>query len=297
MSDKAKIAIATGDPAGIGPEISLKAALDPAVREVCHPIVVSDPGVIARHAEASGVAPAIRVIERIADADWSDNRLHVLACAQPEAATLHFGTTSAAGGRASLAFARVAIDAALCGDADAVVAAPQNETAIARAGIKFDGYPSFVARATGSDETDAHLMLCFGGVKIVHATLHRSVRDAIDLITRERILRVIRAADRALERLGHGGGEDRCGRPQPARRRRRSVRPRGDRDHQAGDRRRNSRGIDASGPFGADIMFHMQGIDAFVVMLHDQGHIAAKLMARNAVAALTIGTPILFSSV
>ena len=181
MSDKAKIAIATGDPAGIGPEISLKAALWPFA--TCHPIVVGDPGVIVRHAEASGLPPAIRVIERIADADWSDHRLHVLACAQPEAATLDFAHDQR-GGRAS-AFAQAAIDAALCGDADAVVAAPQNETAIARAGIKFDGYPSFVARATG-DENDAHLMLCFGGVKIVHATLHRRVRDAIDLITRER---------------------------------------------------------------------------------------------------------------
>jgi 4-hydroxythreonine-4-phosphate dehydrogenase len=83
MSDKARIAIATGDPAGIGPEISLKAALDPAVRDVCHPIVVSDPGVIARHADVNGLPPTMRVIARIADADWSDHRLHVLACVQP----------------------------------------------------------------------------------------------------------------------------------------------------------------------------------------------------------------------
>src|SRR5262249_33467559 len=178
---KAKAATARAAPAGIGPEISLKAALDPAVRNACHPIVVSDPGVIARHAAACGLTPDIRVIERIIDADWSDHRLHVLACAQPDAAALDFGTTSAAAGRASLAFARTAIDAALCGDVDAVVAAPQNETSIARAGIKFDGYPSFVARATSTDEGDVHLMLCFGDVKIVHATLHRSVRDAIGL--------------------------------------------------------------------------------------------------------------------
>jgi 4-hydroxy-L-threonine phosphate dehydrogenase PdxA len=58
-----------------------------------------------------------------------------------------------------------------------------------------------------------------------------------------------------------------------------------------------TRGIHASGPFGADVMFQMQEVDAFVVMLHDQGHIAAKLMAPNAGAVLTIGTPILFSSV
>src|SRR6185295_18588500 len=56
-------------------------------------------------------------------------------------------------------------------------------------------------------------------------------------------------------------------------------------------------GLDVAGPFGADTMFHMPGFDAFVVMLHDQGHIAAKLLAQNAASALSIGTPILFASV
>src|SRR6185437_15786286 len=146
MSKRAKIAIATGDPAGIGPEISLKAALDPAVRNACHPIVVSDIGVLERHARACGLQPVFRVIERVGDADWSSDCVNVLDCAQPDLAALDFGTTAAASGRASLAFADMAIKAALAGEVDAVVAAPQNETSIARAGITFDGYPSFVAR-------------------------------------------------------------------------------------------------------------------------------------------------------
>jgi 4-hydroxy-L-threonine phosphate dehydrogenase PdxA len=83
-----------------------------------------------------------------------------------------------------------------------VVAAPQNETSIARAGIKFDGYPSFVARATGTDENDVYLMLCFADIKIVHATLHRSVRDAVAMITREKVIGVIGAAERALRLMG-----------------------------------------------------------------------------------------------
>ena len=58
-----------------------------------------------------------------------------------------------------------------------------------------------------------------------------------------------------------------------------------------------AQGLAVTGPFGADTLFHMRGVDAFVVMLHDQGHIAAKLLAQNAIAALTIGSPILFSSV
>ena len=88
------------------------------------------------------------------------------------------------------------------GEVDAVVAAPQNETSIAQAGITFDGHPSFVARQTGTDENGVYMMLCFGDTRIAHCTLHRSVRDAIALITHDNVLRTIRATDVALKRLG-----------------------------------------------------------------------------------------------
>lgn len=294
---KKKIAIATGDPAGIGPEISLKAALDPAVRNACNPVVVSDPDVLARHARACRIKLDLRVVQRIGDAEWPANRVNVLACAQPEAAKLDFGSNSAVSGRASLAFARTAIKAALAGEVDAVVAAPQSETSIALAGIKFDGYPSFVARETGTDENAVYLMLCFGETRIVHCTLHVSVKQALEMITREKVGNVIRAADRALRRLGlrspkicvgglnpHAGEGSLFGREE--------IEIIGPAIEDAA-----AEGIKAQGPFGADTLFHKKGFDAFIVMLHDQGHIAAKLLARNATAALTIGTPVLFSSV
>ena len=297
MRDKTRIAIAAGDPAGIGPEISLKAALDPAVRNACNPLVVSDAGVLERHAAACRIAAELRVVARAADADWSDHRVNVLGCSQPDLAALDFGTSSAASGRAALAFAGAAIKLALAGEVDAVVAAPQNETSIALAGIEFDGYPSFVARATGTDANDVYLMLCFDDVKIVHATLHRSVRQAIEMITRENIARVIAATDRALKRLGtatpriavgglnpHAGEGGLFGREEIE-----VIKP--------AIEAAAAQGIAVTGPFGADTMFHMRDVDAFIVMLHDQGHIAAKLLAQNAVAALTIGSPILFSSV
>ena len=297
MSDKSRIAIVAGDPAGIGPEISLKAALDPAVRTACKAIVVGDAGIVERHAKSCGIAAELRVVTRFADADWSDHRLNLLDCPQPQAAALDFGAMSAASGRASLAFAAAAIKGALAGEVDAVVAAPQNETAIALAGIKFDGYPSFVARETGTDENDVYLMLCFGDTKIVHATLHQSVRQAIDTITREKVGRTIAAADDALKRMGtatpriavgglnpHAGEGGLFGREEIE-----IIKPAID--------AAVAQGVRATGPFGADTMFRMPGIDAFIVMLHDHGHIAAKLMAPNATAALTIGTPILFASV
>jgi 4-hydroxythreonine-4-phosphate dehydrogenase len=294
---KIRIALPVGDPAGIGPEICLKAALDPALRAACDPILVSDLGVVARHAKACRIEADIRLVPRVADADWPEGRVNVLACPQPEAATMALGTVSPVSGRASIAFCAAAIEAARKGEVDAVVAAPQNETSIAQAGIKFDGHPSFVARQTGTDENAVYMMLCFGDTKIAHCTLHRSVKDAIAMITRENVERTIRATDAALKRLGvaapkiavsglnpHAGEGGLFGREEIE-----IVKPAI--DAAAAD------GLNVVGPFGADTMFHMKGIDAFVVMLHDQGHIAAKLMAPNAASALSIGSPILFASV
>ena len=261
---KIKIAIPVGDPAGIGPEIALKAALDPAVRAACEPLIVCDPALLERHAKACGI-----------DADLAN--INILACPQPETASLGFGVVSPISGRASIAFCAAAVKAAMAGEVDAVVAAPQHETSIAQAGIKFDGHPSFVARQTGTDENGVYMMLCFGDTRIAHCTLHRSVREAIALITRENVARTIRATDVALKRLGIGQREDRGERSQPARRRRRIVRPEEIEIIKPAMDQVSSEGIYVAGPFGADTMFHMPGFDAFVVMLHDQGHIATKL--------------------
>jgi 4-hydroxythreonine-4-phosphate dehydrogenase len=297
MTGKTRIALPTGDPAGIGAEICLKAALDPAVRAVCDPILVSDPGVVERHAKTCGIVTDMHVVERVADADWSGGKLNVLPCPQPEANTLPLGQISAAAGRASIAFCAAAIKAALAGEVDAVVAAPQNETSTAQAGIKFDGHPSFVARQTGMNGDDVFMMLCFGDTKIAHVTLHSSVRQAIEAITRERVAHVIRVTERTLRRLGvaapklavsglnpHAGEGGLFGREEIE-----IIKP--------AIETAAAEGIDVTGPFGADTIFHMPGVDAFVVMLHDQGHIAAKLLAQNAASALSIGSPILFASV
>jgi 4-hydroxythreonine-4-phosphate dehydrogenase len=292
-----RIAIATGDPAGIGPEIALKAALDPRVVTLCQPLLVGDPAAVDMHARAAGLAPHINVIDRPENADWSNDAVNLLQASEGANAPLRLGTVAAAYGRASLVSARRAIQAALNSDVDAVVAAPQTERSIQAAGIAFDGYPSFVARETGTPVNDVYLMICFDSSRIVHATLHVSVREALALITREHIARVIRVTDVSLKKLGigrpkifvsglnpHAGEEGMFGSEEidiiiPAI------------EDAAGN------GVDVAGPFGADTMFRKQGCDAFIVMLHDQGHIAAKLQAFNRTAGLSIGSPILFSSV
>src|SRR4029453_3529177 len=194
-----RIAIATGDPAGIGPEIALKAVLDPGVRRFCRPLLVGDPAAVELHARCANLSPDLRVVDTIADADWNDGAINLLHAGDGRKAPVKLGTVDAAYGRASLASASRAIKAALAGDVEAVVAAPQTERSIAAAGITFDGYPSFVARETGTPINDVYLMICFDRSRIVHATLHVSVREAVALITCERVERLIRCTDAALK--------------------------------------------------------------------------------------------------
>jgi 4-hydroxy-L-threonine phosphate dehydrogenase PdxA len=252
-----RIAIATGDPAGIGPEIALKAVLDARVKTLCRPLLVGDPAVMELHAKAAGLSPRLNVIAKAGDAEWSAGAVNLLGAAEGTNVPVQFGIVDAAYGRASLAAARRAIKTALEGDADAVVAAPQTERSIAAAGIAFDGYPSFVARETGTPVNDVYLMICFDDVRIAHATLHVSVREAISLITQESVERVIRVVDASLKKLGiarpkifvgglnpHAGEEGMFGTEEidiiiPA------------------IARAEMADIEASGPFGADTLFRM----------------------------------------
>ena len=278
---KPRVAIATGDPAGIGPEISLKAARDARVRELCQPVLIGSREVLALHAP---------------DVPLDDLFIRDVKHALPRV-----GEVAAEHGRATLEIAALAIGGALEGKYDAVVAAPHTEAAIHASGIKFDGYPSFVARVCGLAPEEGILMLCFahGGreVRIAHVTLHAGVREALAQITRPRILRTLWAVGDSLKKLGidkpgiavsgvnpHAGESGAFGREEID-----TVQPALEEARRAG--------MKVDGPFGADALLQRPGYDAYVVMLHDQGHVPAKLLAPNRVAALTIGTPVLFSSV
>src|SRR3974390_2557767 len=109
---RAIVAIATGDPAGIGPEISLKAALDPRVRALCRPLLVGDPDVLVRQAKSCGIDANIQVIETIGEMS-GDADVPLLGVRAQNAAEIAFGKNSAASGRASLAAASRAIKEAL----------------------------------------------------------------------------------------------------------------------------------------------------------------------------------------
>jgi len=294
---RTRIAIALGDPAGIGPEIALKAALDERVTRLCDAVLVGSRAALEAHAAACGLAPRIAAFDSAEARVWQPGAIPLIDRDRSRREPFALGKVDAAHGRAAIEAARVAIRAALDGEVDAVIAAPQTELAIKQAGIEFDGYPSFVARCTGVAPEDAFLMLCFDETRIVHATLHVSLRRALELLTRERVARAIRATHAALGRLGiaapciavsglnpHAGEHGMFGDEEQ-----RVIAP-------AIEEMRGA-GLAVEGPFGADTMFHRKGYDAHLVMLHDQGHIFAKTVATNRTAGLTIGTPVLFSSV
>jgi 4-hydroxy-L-threonine phosphate dehydrogenase PdxA len=280
---KPRIALAVGDPAGIGPEISLKAARDPQVRALCDPVLVGSREVLALHAAPCGIA-------------LDDLYIRDVPSARPQ-----LGKLAPEHGRAALEAAAIAIEGALAGKYDAVVGAPHTEAAIHAAGLKFDGYPSFVARICGLPADEAMLMLCFAHegreMRIAHVTLHASVRQALALISGPRIIRTLRATEAALRALGierpriavsgvnpHAGEAGAFGREEIE-----VIAP------TLAEAKRAGLAVD--GPYGADTLLQRTGYDAYVVMLHDQGHVAAKVLAPNRAAALTIGTPVLFSSV
>ncbi|MCS6931043.1 MAG: 4-hydroxythreonine-4-phosphate dehydrogenase PdxA [Acetobacteraceae bacterium] len=291
MSARPAIGIAIGDPCGIGPEIALKAALSPEVRAACRPVLVGDPAVIAAQAEAA------RIPVRLVEGDAGEEEVAVLPAGILPPGHFRFGAADAETGRAALGSAAAAIRAALEGRLHAVVAAPQNQAAIAAAGIAFDGYPGFLAQQTGLPPEDVFLMLCFDATRIVHLTLHVPVRRALELITGERVLRALRAADAALRRMGVARPRLAVG----------GINPHAGEGGLFGTEDREilapaiaaarAEGLDASGPFGADTLFHRKGYDAFLVMFHDQGHIAAKMVAAHRTAGVAIGSPVLFSSV
>ena len=293
------IAIALGDPAGIGPEIALKAAADPRARAACRPLLVGDRRALDAHAAACGIQVPVQNVSSPAEAlSVPDGTVALWHHDLFGNETLRLGQIAAVHGRAATEAAAAAIGAAMRGEVAGVVAAPQTEQSIQLAGIAFDGYPTFVARCTDTPVDDAYLMLCFDEKRIVHVTLHVGVRRALELITTERVQDAIEATDRVLRHFGiatpriavsglnphasehglFGDDEEKIIEPAMA-------------------RARATTGAVIEGPFGADTMFHKSGYDAFIVMIHDQGHLAAKLLATNRTAGLTIGTPILFSSV
>jgi 4-hydroxy-L-threonine phosphate dehydrogenase PdxA len=293
MSGIKTIALTIGDPNGIGPEIAVKAAASLLGSTDIRVILVGDEHVI-RHC-GEGCVEGVQFHSFAANAPRDAILVHPVG-ALP-AAYFRPGTIEAAAGRATVAYVEAAIGLIRKGVADAIVGCPHNEIAVNAAGIPFSGYPSLIARLTGTPEDKVFMMLVGGGLRILHATLHERIHHALARLTPDLIEEAGLACAATLKQLGianprigifginpHAGENGLFG---------------DDDDHitvPAVARLRRA-GVLAEGPVGADIILGRKDIDGFVAIYHDQGHIPVKLLAGRNASALSVGAGVLFSSV
>ena len=256
-----RIAITVGDPAGIGPEIAVKAAADARVREVCEPILVGP------HTPQD------------------------LAAFAP-------GVLSAAAGRAAYDAILRAVEDARAGRVDAVATAPINKEAFALAGLPWKGHTDLLASLTGGGK--AVMLFYARELRVVLATVHVALRDVPGLVTRELMEFTIDLTAAELPRFGfprprvavaglnpHAGEHGVIGEEDDA-----VLRP-------AVEAAR-ARGVDVSGPWPADTIFSRAArgeFDAVIACYHDQGLIPVKLLAFGRAVNVTLGLPIIRTSV
>lgn len=278
-----RIALALGDPHGIGPEIALKALAQLPEQERSK-ITLFGPSMVLEEAAAiCGLESLLSELNHRETGTLPGN--------------VQFGTVSPDAGMSAVESATAALNACREGEFDAVLACPHHETAIHQAGIPFSGYPSLVAQVCGVNEQEVFLMLVGGGLKIVHVTLHESVQTALDRLSTGLVSQAVHAGVRCCQTLGiqnpkvalfginpHASEGTLFG-PEDAR----ITVPAASELRQAG--------LQVDGPMGADVALANRQHDLYVAIFHDQGHIPVKLLAPNAASALSIGADVLLSSV
>lgn len=272
------LAVTMGDPAGIGPEIAVRAVQRPAVTHRCIPVIVGDADWLARTADAIGIAAPLVPIEEPGDARDSRGAIPVVDLKNVPSDGVSPGRVSAAAGRAAYEYIERAVALAVQGKVHGTVTCPINKEAIHAAGVRHAGHTEIYADLTGA--TNYAMMLAEDDFRVVHVSTHVSLREACRRVKRRRIADVIRLADTACIELGissprivvaglnpHCGEGGLFGDEEEH-----EIRPAVVEAREAG--------INAVGPVPADTLFpQLRGglYDIAVVMYHDQGHIPVKL--------------------
>lgn len=312
MSDRPDIPIVLvtmGDPAGIGPEVAVRAAVDAEARRVARVVLVGDSRIFSRAAGWCGVTAPVTTIDALDQRLEASNRIEVIDIRTCELADFETGRVSAVAGNAAFVSVRRSIQLALGGAADAVATGPLHKGALHAAGHRFPGHTEIFADLTGA--ADYTMMLAEGAMRVSHVSTHVALRAACDAVRAERVLNVISLTHAAL--LDLGVAEPRIGVA--------GLNPHagdgglfGQEEHQEiapAIAAARERGIDAHGPFPADTLFPMAAggaWDACVAMYHDQGHTPVKLLGFKYDGAerrwisvrginVTLGLPIIRTSV
>lgn len=308
-SDAPIVAVTMGDPAGIGAEIAVKALTRPDIHRVCRPIIVGDAGVVADAVRFTRTNVKQCPISDVEQAEFGDGILNVLDLHNVDMDTLEYGKVDPMAGRAAFEYIETAIRLAMDRKVDAVATGPIHKEALNKGGYSFSGHTEIFASLTGTK--DYSMMLVDNGLRVLHVTTHVSLREACDLVTRERVLTVIALAHNAAMALGiayprigvaglnpHAGEDGLFGNEEI--------------DHIIpAIRGAQAAGFNVDGPVPPDTLFaktHAGQYDIAVAMYHDQGHIPLKTIGFKldadtgkwtAVSGVnvTVGLPIIRTSV
>ncbi|MBR2389324.1 MAG: 4-hydroxythreonine-4-phosphate dehydrogenase PdxA, partial [Mogibacterium sp.] len=197
---KPLIAVTFGDPAGIGPEIVVRTVADPEVFEKADCIVIGDAGVAEEAIRITGAGLKINCVKEAADGDYSKGVLNIIDMHNIDMTDFGYGKVSAMCGRAAYEYIEKGIQLTMEGKADAISTAPINKEAIRAAGVEFIGHTEIFAALT--DTHDPLTMFETNGMRIFFLTRHVSLRDMVDMITKERIIDYVERCTEALARLG-----------------------------------------------------------------------------------------------
>ncbi|MEV6332493.1 4-hydroxythreonine-4-phosphate dehydrogenase PdxA [Streptomyces sp. NPDC051909] len=286
------IAVTMGDPHGIGPEITVRACADP--RLPAPVLVIGDPGALTRACRTTGVALRVRPVRDTTDAGRTPGVLDVLPTGPGLPADLALGTVAATAGAASYAYVHKGVALALAGQVRALTTAPINKEALRLAGVPHPGHTEILAELTGTERYA--MMMADDRLRVVLVTVHQSLRTAIDALTVERELDIIRLTHQSLggrPRIAVAGLNPHAGEN--------GLFGREDLDVIApAVRAARAEGIDASGPWPADTVFlrAREGeFDAVVAQYHDQGLIPVKYLGLEHGVNITLGLPFVRTSV
>jgi 4-hydroxythreonine-4-phosphate dehydrogenase len=302
MSNLPRLLLTMGDVAGIGPEIIAQAW--PALQDICKPVVVGDADWMRRALGLDKNSPDVQLVSDAVEARPSVTCVPVLQATNVNLRDVQTGKVSAAAGKAAFDFLCRAIDETLSGRAAGIVTAPLHKEGLHAAGVRHPGHTEILAERTGTREfgmmlyaRSPHLPQ---GLGVVHVTLHLALRDVIARITTDTVLEKIRLLDRMMRRLcdrkprlavaalnphaGDGGlfGHEETRILQPA------------------IASAQAEGITVSGPWPSDNLYvraRSGEFDGIVAMYHDQGHIPLKLLGGLHAVNITVGLPLVRTSV
>jgi 4-hydroxythreonine-4-phosphate dehydrogenase len=291
---KKRIAITMGDPGGIGPEIILRAVTSPVVRKYCNPVIIGDAEVMQQ------AVTLLRLSQRISTAGIPDARplpgiIHMIDMGKT--AKFSKGRPTSAGGAACTGYIREAVRLALGKKVDAIVTAPISKEALKMAGLPWPGHTEMLAGLTKTK--DYAMMLIGGPLRVILVTIHTALKGVPSLITKQRVLKTIRLAQKACAML-----QIKTPRIAVA-----GLNPHAGEAGIFGDEERKkitpaiqaaiSEGIPVSGPYPPDTIFRKAyngEIDILVCMYHDQGLIPLKMIAFDTGVNVTVGLPFIRTS-